>query len=343
MSLEDSPDFCYDFIGHSIVISLRRHSLLHTRIYAFSLLVFALLSGCKSSIHYNGYIEDSSVKLSVPVYSTMISHRDEGAFFKKGQQIARLSAKDLQLKIQAKQSLMASMESELANIKTGLRTENLDILLAKKQIAIANLAFADAELQRVSKLKQQNHIAQSSLDKAKQAKSVALQSVKMSELDYALGKKGQRENLLKALQHKINAAKLELQSLNWSYNQLTIIAPFDGQIENVFFENHERVAPNQPVISIVAPSKQHVIFYLEEGVVNRIKKGDEVQIIVPFSKHHHQAKITYISTKPEFTPPILFDQQARSPYTYKVKAVLVYDQDDRLHSGQAVTIQVPKA
>lgn len=304
------------------------------------LFLLTFLSACKSNRYINGYVEDSVVNLSVPVNSTLVSHLDEGQVFKKGDQLAKLSATNLELEIKSKKSLIASLKSDLQNSEEGLRAEKIRILEAKKNMAKADLVFADSDLQRLVKLKKGDYTTQFSLDQAKRAKTHATESLKMSEFNISLGKKGARESIIKSLKLKIEASELELKAAKWAYNQLLISAPFDGQIQTVYFENHERVSPNQPVIAITAPLNQQVIFFLEEGDLAKIKPGNKVGVITPFSNQKLKAKVLSISDKPEFTPPILFDQQARSPYSYRVKARLIFNKNDQLHAGQPVSIQL---
>ncbi|PWD97964.1 efflux RND transporter periplasmic adaptor subunit [Marinilabilia rubra] len=101
---------------------------------------------------------------------------------------------------------------------------------------------------------------------------------------------------------KIKSAYLAAKS-NWenasnALSDTRLTAPFSGFVFQKLINNHETIAPGQPVLILIDTNTLEVNFGVPESVVNTLKEGQEVGITV---NHHtdnrHSATIHSISHK----------------------------------------------
>ena len=103
--------------------------------------------------------------------------------------------------------------------------------------------------------------------------------------------------------------------------QLAPPAPATGLIEDVFFQRGEWVSANQPVVSILPDDRVKLRFFVPEAEVSRYKPGTTVRFSCDSCAGGLTAKISFVSSRPEFTPPIIFSRDSRDRLVFMVEAL----------------------
>lgn len=93
----------------------------------------------------------------------------------------------------------------------------------------------------------------------------------------------------------VNAAKgsvLEVESL---LEDQYLTAPCDGQIDQIYPEVGELVSLGAPIMSILKVSDKWVVFNVRETLLNDMKLGDEITVMIPaLDKKEIKARIYYV-------------------------------------------------
>ncbi|NNM59402.1 MAG: efflux RND transporter periplasmic adaptor subunit [Legionellales bacterium] len=135
---------------------------------------------------------------------------------------------------------------------------------------------------------------------------------------------------------------LEIQSeitrANWAVEQKTMTAPVNGEIFDTFFRLGEKVAVDQPVLAILAPENIHVLFYVPETQLSKIKIGETLSFGCDSCAHKTQATISYISPQAEYTPPVIYSKDTRDDLVYLVRADMPAKVAVQFHPGQPVDV-----
>jgi HlyD family secretion protein len=139
---------------------------------------------------------------------------------------------------------------------------------------------------------------------------------------------------LKQLQN----AQSTLIKEQWAFQQKTVYAPISGYVNDTFYRIGEKVAANQPVLTILSPQNIKVLFYIPEEKLSAIHLGQSITFTCDGCNTTTQAAITYISSEAEYTPPIIYSKDTRYKLVYLVRADLPKNSLLQFHPGQPVDI-----
>lgn len=103
-------------------------------------------------------------------------------------------------------------------------------------------------------------------------------------------------------------------------SQLSPAAPSASRVQDVFFQRGEWVSANQPVLSLIPDDKVKVRFFVPEREVARYRPGRKVRFSCDGCGGGLTAVIRYVSSRPEFTPPIIFSRGSRDKLVFLVEA-----------------------
>ncbi len=102
--------------------------------------------------------------------------------------------------------------------------------------------------------------------------------------------------------------------------QLAPPAPVAARIEEVFYRPGEWVAANQPVVSLLPDDRVKLRFFVPEQQVARYRPGRAVRFSCDGCAAGLTARISYVSPRPEFTPPVIFSRDSRDRLVFMVEA-----------------------
>lgn len=115
-------------------------------------------------------------------------------------------------------------------------------------------------------------------------------------------------------------------------------APIAGTIQQIYFREGETVPAQRPVISILPPGNMKVRFFVPEPELPKLKVGDDVRVTCDGCAGDLTAKIYFIATMAEYTPPVIYSLDERSKLVYLIQARP--NKPDSLRVGQPVSIFV---
>jgi len=113
-------------------------------------------------------------------------------------------------------------------------------------------------------------------------------------------------------------------------------APIAGTIQQIYFREGETVPAQRPVISILPPGNMKVRFFVPEPELPKLKVGQDVRVTCDGCAGELIAKIYFIATTAEYTPPVIYSLDERSKLVYLIQARP--DKPESLRVGQPVSI-----
>jgi len=99
---------------------------------------------------------------------------------------------------------------------------------------------------------------------------------------------------------KINATQGQKNEIMAYYDELTIVAPIDGEITQVISHPGELVATGYPIITMLDTNDMWVVFNIREDLLQDIQKDKFIKVFVPAIKGTFDMKVTYISAMASF-------------------------------------------
>jgi len=141
------------------------------------------------------------------------------------------------------------------------------------------------------------------------------------------------------LDSAVSALRVAEARVNTSQTRVarrTGFAPVQGTIQQIYFREGEMVAAQRPVLSIMPPGNMKVRFYVPEPDLPKLAVGDEVRVACDNCAGDLTAKIYFIATQAEYTPPVIYSLEERNKLVYLVQARP--SRPDVLRVGQPISV-----
>jgi len=113
-------------------------------------------------------------------------------------------------------------------------------------------------------------------------------------------------------------------------------APVAGTIQQIYFREGEMVPEKRPVLSIMPPGNMKIRFFVSETELPKLAIGDEVRVTCDNCSGDLSAKIYFIATTAEYTPPVIYSLDERNKLVYLIQARP--GKPDRLRVGQPISM-----
>lgn len=202
-----------------------------------------------------------------------------------------------------------------------VRAKDVLVVLDDK-IERANVQRAESNLQiHVNNLKEaESELLLSAKEAARKKKLFESRHVTEYEYDYSKDRKIEADIKYSVFLQEIQRAQYELDIERYHLVKRIIKAPKSGLIYDRFFLEGEYVNAGQPIFAILDPHEIKIIFYISEAYLDKVNHGQEIEI-VNTNKKSIRAKIEFISSQAEFTPPHIFSSEYSHELSFRVEAL----------------------
>jgi HlyD family secretion protein len=215
---------------------------------------------------------------------------------------------------------VAAAKALAADARRGQRPAELGVIEAQLASARAVLNEAETSLARVRPLEEAGAASKASLDEAVAGRDTARANVRAIEKQLQAAKLGARQDQRAAAEQRVRQAQAGLKAADARLTDLAPSAPAPGRIEDVFFQEGEWVPANQPVLSLLPDDRVRLRFFVPQAQVARYAIGTNVKFACDGCAAGLTAKISYVSPRPEFTPPVIYSREARDRMVFLVEA-----------------------
>jgi HlyD family secretion protein len=113
-------------------------------------------------------------------------------------------------------------------------------------------------------------------------------------------------------------------------------APVSGAIQQIYFREGEMVPAQRPVLSIMPPGNMKLRFFVPEPELPKLAIGDDVRVSCDNCAADLTAKIYFIATMAEYTPPVIYSLDERNKLVYLIQARP--SRPDALRVGQPISV-----
>ena len=115
-------------------------------------------------------------------------------------------------------------------------------------------------------------------------------------------------------------------------------APVSGTVQQIYFREGEMVQAQRPVLSIMPPGNMKIRFYVPESELPKLAIGDEVKVSCDNCAADISAKIYFIATTAEYTPPVIYSLDERNKLVYLIQARPAWP--EVLRVGQPISVHL---
>ncbi len=274
-----------------------------------------------NSANYLGYVEGDTVMIASPVAGRIVARAaEQGHTIAKGSPVFELDTATAKAELARAEAAVAQARAQLDNLRAGKRDAEQDVTRAQRREAEASLAYASQELQRARELSTTGTASKLRLDQAVAQVQQWQARVEQFAAAEAVGNLGGRAQEIAAAEAKVAEAEAIVAQARARLADLSPLAPFDALVETAFYDVGEWVAAGQPVVSLLAPDRIKIRFFVPEGAAALARPGTEISFTCDGCKADMKAVITYAATQAEFTPPVIYSQGARAKLVFLVEA-----------------------
>ncbi|MFY8151529.1 MAG: HlyD family efflux transporter periplasmic adaptor subunit, partial [Hyphomicrobiales bacterium] len=184
--------------------------------------------------------------------------------------------------------------------------------------------------------------AQSDLDQATTARDVATARVTEIAANLAVMKLPARADEITAAESRVAQAQAALDQARWRRDQRRLRAPAAGQIADVIRHPGDVAGPAAPALLLLPDGAVKLRFFVPQAAIATLVLGQEVGVACDGCAAGLTARVSYIANEPEFTPPVIYSNEARQKLVYLVEA-RPDGAATTLKPGQIVDVTLPEA
>jgi HlyD family secretion protein len=305
-----------------------------------TLLTATMLAGCDKPADDRllGYVEGDYIYMALPAAGRLTEiavkrgdHVDAGAV------LFALDATTATADLDQAKADLAEAEHKLADLKTGERPEELAIVEAQLAAANASLMLSEPRVKRRRQLVKDNVVGVEDLDSAEA--SILEDRGRIAEYTarLAAAKLPSRDDQIAAQEAAVDAFRFAIVTAQWSLDERRAMAPAAGSIEDVYFRRGEQVPAEQAVLQLLPPENIKLKIYVPEPVIGSYLVGEELSVTCDGCPPDLRARIDFISSQAEYTPPVIYSDTSRAKLVFLVEARPVSSPPDfQWHPGQPV-------
>jgi HlyD family secretion protein len=285
-------------------------------------LIGALLSGCDGPGPLAvGYVEGEYVLLA-PIEVAQIITVDvrRGDRVAPGQPLVHLDTSDTDIAIADAEAALAVTERQRSDLLFGERPEEIAVVEAALQSALANAAETARVLKRQADLLARGIAPQADYDVAVTKNLQAEAEVAKFQADLAVARLPARPEAIKAAEAQVDRARAGLLSAQLRAERRTLSIPKAGTVVDIIRNPGEVAGPQAPVLSILPEGAVKLRVYVAETDFARLSIGTRFLVNCDGCGDGMAATVSYISDQPEFTPPVIYSLENRQKLVYLVEA-----------------------
>jgi HlyD family secretion protein len=305
----------------------------------------ALAAGCGSHTDhdnvYQGYVEGEFVYLSSSQSGTLTQLAvQRGQAVGAGAPAFALEAVDETAALRQAQHQLAAAQAQRADLQTGKRPPEVNVTKAQLAQAVAQAGKAAQQRARDELQFRAGGISQQQLDDSRtNAQTTAAQVRELqSELDVA--HLPGRTQQIAAQAAQVDAAQAAVAAAQWRLDQKRVDTPAAGLVYDTLYRVGEWVQAGNPVVQMLPPQNVKVRFFVPETVVATLAPGRVVDIQCDGCAADVRARITYVSSEAEYTPPVIYSNESRTKLVFMVEARPDVVNAPKLHPGQPVSVKL---
>lgn len=298
-----------------------------------------LSNNTEDKITFYGNVENRTQKLAFRFLGTIESiSKDEGQSFEKAEPLVTLDTKPLEYSLEKLKAQIAAESALLEKLQNGYRHEDIAQAKAAFEESEATLDGIQDTYERQKKLYETKATTEQSYISAKTQYERAKAAKAKAKSHYNLLKQGYQKEDIQAQKEKVAALKAEEKNLLYNIKDSTLLAPQKGTVLARYKEPGSIAAPGESVLEIALQNEYWVRAYVDEPLLGKIKRGEEMLIYTDSRKEPYKGSIGFISDVAEFTPKNIETTVLRPDLVYRFR-VIITNPDSGLKQGMPVTIK----
>jgi HlyD family secretion protein len=306
--------------------------------------LFTTLISCSNSEDTGlalGTLERDRITLSATAAEVITSLPvREGSRVSRGDLLVELD-NSLQRTVVAKaEADVQQFEANLEKLRNGPRREEIMAAEARVEAARATLQEIIQDIRRTQRLVDQQLASAAELETSQTRRDARQASMNEAEDQLLLLNAGTRVEDIRLAEAQLSAAVSVLERERQNLDNLIVYATRDGILDNLPWNEGERVYMGAPLVVMLAEGPPFARVYIPEPVRVQISVGDNMQVRVDGIEQPISGTVRWISVEPTFTPYYALNREERARLMYLAEIQLPESAAD-LPSGLPAQVELP--
>jgi HlyD family secretion protein len=319
-------------------------AMIHFKLLASAALLCGL-AGCQREPRdaLQGYVEGEFVYVASPYAGALESLSvQRGSQVKRGDPLFTLDDTVETAGLDEARRRFDQARATLDDARKGRRETEIAALEAQLQQARSALDLADADYGRQKQLLESGAATRQEFDRAKSRFEQDEQRVQQIEADLKTARLGSRDDQVIAADANMRALAAAVERAEWDHAQKRQNAPQDALVFDTLYREGEWVAAGRPAVVLLPPQNIKVRAFVPEPRIGTIHPGDEARVTVDGIGAPFVGKVSYVSPKAEFTPPVIYSRETRSKLVFMIEIDFDPATAAKLNPGQPVDVMLGK-
>lgn len=243
-----------------------------------------------------GQADATSVKISGKLPGRVTEFMvKEGDMVKAGDTLVHIHSSLAEARLYQAQSAENAAAAQNRKIDAGTRSQIVDAARDMVSQAEAARDIAKKTYDRMENLYRENVVSAQKRDEAKAAYDAAVAAVGAAQSQYSLAKAGAQKEDKVSAQAMVDVAKGGVREVESLLEDQYLVAPCDGQIDQIYPEVGELVSLGTPIMNLLKISDKWVTFNLREEYLKDFKLGQKVEVMIPaLDKKKVEVEVYYL-------------------------------------------------
>jgi HlyD family secretion protein len=265
----------------------------------------------------------------------------EGERVTRGDELARLDARELEAALGAAAARLAAARAQLAELTGGSRPQELATAESALGAATKRVDEARRDAERARALFEGGAVSQQFMQRAQTALDIAIADEEQAAQRVALVREGPRSEAVDAQRSLVELARAEVALAEARLAYTVIVAPFDGVVTVRHREPGESVAAGAPVVTLLDPHDRWVRIYVRGDAIGRVHVGLTARIRSDtYPERGYEGEVAFVGSEAEFTPRNVQTTEERTTLVYPVKVRITGDPENVLKPGVPADVTI---
>lgn len=243
-----------------------------------------------------GQAEATSVRISgkLPGRVTEI-YVKEGDMVRAGDTLVHIHSSLAEAKLMQAEAMKSVAEAGEQKVDAGTRSQIISAAESLVAQASAAREITRKTYERMENLYKENVVSAQKRDEAKAAYDAAVAAENAAKSQLSLARAGAQKEDKAAAASMVGVAQGGIAEVNSILEDQYLVAPCDGQIDQIYPEIGELVSLGAPIMSLLKVSDKWVTFNVREDYLNQMKLGSKIKVMIPaLDKRETEMEIYYV-------------------------------------------------
>jgi HlyD family secretion protein len=269
--------------------------------------------------HFSGYAEADLVYVAPAVSGRVQTLAvDRGARVERGATLFQLEPDSEALDRAVAAARAERAAAQATNLRKGKRVDELRAIEQQLEQARATYALSTQDLARAETLVKQGFISTNRLDELRATRARDAARVAEVQAQLATARDGARPDEIAAAEQR--AAEGDLASKRWREDQTRGVSSVIGTVQDVMYRPGEWVQQGLPVVALLPDAAIRLRFFVPQEALARVRVGDTVSVHCDGCPPGMKARVSFIASQAEYTPPVIYSNESRAKLVFMVEA-----------------------